>query len=174
MSDDKTQDAKQESANNISQPVHAKVHAQKSPCERQEHHDPAVLRNRIKHRRGHRQVVHGMARRETVLVERRNFRLDLRIRRKWPRPLGRKLNALVQSERHHQGSKRLHQNRPKIGPAQMQKEHHRKRTPNVSVAQAHVKLEELIHLRRKMPIRPIDRNPVVKLCNFLEHRRKCS
>ena len=169
----KTQDAEQESTNNIRQPMHTKVHAQKSPRERQEHHDPAILRYRIEHRRCHRQIVHRMSRWKAVLVERRNFRLDLRIGRKGPRTLGRKLNALVQHKRHRHRNQRLHQNWPKAGPAQMQKNDQRKNAPNVSVAQAHVKLEELVHLRRKMPIRPIDRNPVVKLCNFLEHRGKC-
>ena len=171
MRNRKTQNAEQETANNIRQPMHAKVHAQKSPCKRQQHHDPAVLRHRIKYRRGHRQVVHGMARRKAELVERRNFRLDLRIRRKWPRPLGSKLHKLIQAQRNHHRHQSLRQNRPKRRPAQMQKQHQRKNAPNVAVSQTHIKLEELSRLRRKMPVRPINRHAIIKFSNSLEHRK---
>ena len=101
MPDDKAQNSKHESAQHIRKPVDAKVHAQKSPRERQEHHDPAKLRHAKEHGTRYGQVVHRMARRETVLVQWRNLGLNLRIHRKRTRTLGAKLNDLVNNKTQH-------------------------------------------------------------------------
>ena len=96
----KAYNAKSKSAEHIRQPVYAKIHTQKPPRERQQHHDPAVLRHAIEHRTRHRQIVHRMPRRETVLVQRRHLRLDLRIRGKGTWTLGAEFDAFVNHKTH--------------------------------------------------------------------------
>ncbi len=169
MSDDKAQNPKGETAQHVRKPVHAKINAQKSPRERQQHHDPAILRHAIEHRACHSQVVHRMARRKTVLVERRNFGLDLRIRGKRTRTLGAELDAFVNHKAHRERDQRLPKNRQKAFPADHPNQKSDEQSPNIAVTQTHIKLEELRRLRGKMTVRPIHRHAVIKFRNFLEH-----
>ena len=170
MPDDKAQDAEQEPAQDVREPVHPEVHAKQPPRKRQENHEPAILRHRKEHRRSHRQVVHRVARGETVLVERRNLRLDFRVRGKRTRTLGIELDHLVNHETHRERHERLPENREEAVPADLQENKQRERAPDIAISQAHIKLEPAIYLRRKMAVRPVDRNTVVKICDFLEHR----
>ena len=172
MPDGKAQNSKSEAAQHIRKPVHAKVHAQKSPRERQQHHDPTILRHTIEHRTRHRQIVHRMSRRKAVLVERRNFGLDLRIRGKRARTLGAKLDTFVNHKAHRKRNKSLPKNRQKVLPACPPNQKCNEQSPNIAITEAHVKFEELRRLRGKMPIRPIHRNAVIKIFNFIKHQRE--
>ena len=171
MADDKAQDAEQEPAQDVGKPVYAKVHAQKPPREREKNHEPAILRHREKHRGSDRQIVHRVARRETVLVERRDLRLDLRIRGKRARALGIELDHLINHEAHRKRHQGLPQNREEIIPTDLPENEQGECAPDIAVTQAYIKLEPAIHLRRKMPVCPVHRHAVVKFCDFLEHQR---
>lgn len=174
MPEHKAQYAEQETTNDIRQPVHAKVHAQKPPRERQQEHHPAVLRHNEGHGARNGEVVHRMARREAVLVERRDFRLDLRVSGKRARTLGIELHYLVNHEAHGERHQGLPQDGQKVvEPDTPDNEQHEQR-PYIAVTQAHVKLEPTVDLRRKMPVGPVHRNAVVKISDFLEHQGKCT
>ena len=173
MAKRKTQNSKRETAQNIRQPMHAKVHAQKSPRKRQKHHNPAILRHAKKHSACHRQIVHRMARRKAVLVKRRHLRLNLRIRSKRARTLCAKFHSLVNHEAHHERNKRLPKNRQETIHANFPNQKRNEQSPNVAIAQPHIELEELRRLRRKMAVRPIHGHAIVKFKNFLEHGREC-
>lgn len=160
----KAQYAEQEPAQNVREPMHAKVHAQKPPCERQKNHDPAILGNTKENGTRNRQVVHRVTRREAVLVERRNFRLDLRVRRERARAFGIEFNHLVKHKAHRERHERLPEDRQKAVPADLQEDEQRERRPDVAVAKAHVKFEEFLGSLGKTAICPVDRHPIVKFC----------
>lgn len=139
MTNHETQHAEQESAKHVRKPVDAEIHAQKSPRERQQDHHPAVLRGAEEHRRGNSQVVHRMAGREAVLVERRNSGLDRRIGIERAGALHAKFYHPVCDEAYRESRKRMPQNREKIVPAHLPEKEQREEDPDVAVAQAHVK-----------------------------------
>ena len=170
MPDDKAQDAQQEPAQNIRQPVYAVIHAQQAPCERQQQHHPAVLRHDERHRTRDRQVVHRVARGEAVLVEWRDLGLDFRVRGKRARTLGTELDDLINNEAHRKRHQGLPENRQKIVEPDTPENEQHEQHPYITVAEAHIELEELFRLFRKMAVGPVHRHAVVKICDFLEHR----
>ena len=172
MSEHKAQNSKHKSTQHIRKPVHAKIDAQKSPRERQQHHDPAILRHAIEHRTRHGQVVHRMARRETVLVKRRHFGLDQSIRSKRTRTPCAEFHSFINHKAHSQRNKRLPQNREKTIHANLPNQKRDEQSPNVAIAQAYVKTEPAVRFLRKMTVRPIHRHTVVKFRDFLEHEHE--
>ena len=97
-----------------------------------------------------------MARREAVLVERRDFCLDFGVGGKRARALGVELDHFVNHEAHGERHQGLPQDGQKVVEPNFQKHGQRKYGPDIAIAQAHIELEELFRLFRKMAVCPVN------------------